>query len=145
MQNFRITDIEFHFRNNGATDSTSYSRNTYLDMAMNKSFYSKLSDIIVKKTTGNVSAIIEELYIPQEMWDAGIWEKYVLLKGTALFVRNGATETECAVIELVLQIGSNPSPLFGKYLEYVPAQNVIKLSNLNVNIIGNSIKLQECE
>lgn len=146
MKNFRITDIHFFFRNDGKTSPIAYSKNAYLGMEGNPDFYSKLTDIInAKRKTGIVSTVIDEVYIPQDMWEEGIWEKYILLKGTALFVPNGKTDTDCAMIELIFQTGSNTNLLSGENIEHIPTQNVMKITNLKVNVVCSSVLLKECE
>lgn len=146
MKDFRITDIRFYFRSNGKTNPASYDQNTYLGMERNFSFYSKVVEIIgTKRKTGIASTTIDEIYIPQDMWDVGIWEKSILLQGTALFVPDGEVDTACAEIELIFQTGSNPAILTGKNIEFIPAQNVMKITNLDVSIICSSVLLKECE
>ena len=146
MKDLRITDLQLYFRNNGKTSDVAYSKNARIDKESNQFFYRKLSDIVsAKKKTGSENVVIDEIFIPQEMWDEGIWEKYILIKGNALFVPDGSMDTEGAEIEIVIQIGQNPAPFSGKYIEHIPAQNVMKVSNLTVSILCNSILFKEYE
>ena len=146
MKDFRISDIVFSFRTNGITDTEKYSREVFLDMAKNKHFYSDLSAIITnKRKQGIVSTTIDELYVPQEMWDVGIWEKSLQMNGVALFVGNDSNETECKEIELVLQVGENPAPLSDRYIEYITARKSLKLTNVHITIVCSSIRLTELD
>ena len=146
MKDFRMIDISFSFRHNGKTDSTVYDRDVLLDVNSNQSFYACLSSAILeKRKIGNIRTIIDELYIPQEMWNAGIWKRYLLLKGTALFKKDNSEELECADVEFILQIGENPAPLSDRHIKHIPEKNAMKVSNINVDIVCNSIQLTVLE
>ena len=146
MEDFRMIDISFSFHNNGNPDSIVYDRDVLLDANSNKSFFSFLSFAISeKRKIGNIRTVIDELYIPQEMWDAGIWERYLSMKGIALFRKDNSEVVECMAIEFVLRIGSNPAPLSDRYSKYNPEKRIMKLSNVNVDVVSNSIRLTMLE
>ena len=144
MKFSRIVDIHLFFKSNGCLSKDYYNKFSTLD-ATNTTFYSTLSTAIAtKKRYGIAKTTIDEFLIPKEMWEAGIWEKSIVLRGTGLCEDNPGDI--CAVdVELAIHIGSNNSILSGINIEFDKEHDIMKVFNIDVSIDCNTIKIRKSE
>lgn len=144
MKISRIVDIHLFFKSNGRLSNDYYNKYSALDKK-NTIFYSTLSTVIAtKKRYGIVKATIDELVIPKEMWDEGIWEKAILIRGTGL-CDDTPEDIRAIEIEFAMHTGCNTSLLTSRNIDFDEELGVMKVANLDVSIDCNTITFSELE
>ena len=144
MKISRIVDLHLFFKSNGRLSKDYYNKFSTLNES-NTTFYSTLSTAIAtKKRYGIAKTTIDEILVPKEMWDVGIWEKAIVVQGTGLCEENPGDI--CAVdVELAILTGSNTSILSGRNIEFDKEHDIMKVFNIDVSIDCNTIKIGKVE
>ena len=144
MKISRIDDIHLFYKSNGRLSKDYYNKFSALD-EKNTTFYSTLSTAITtKKRYGIVKTTIDELLIPKEMWDAGIWEKAIVIRGTGL-CDDSPEDIRAIDIEFAIHTSCNTSFLTGRNIDFDEEHGVMKVVNLDVSVDCNTITFDEIE
>lgn len=144
MRISRIVDILLFFKSNGTLSREYYNQFSTLNEC-NTTFYNSLSSVIQsRRKYGIEKTTIDEFLIPKEMWDCGIWEKNIMICGTAICEDSPGSMT-AADIEVTIQTGCSPLLLSGRDLDYDSKHEVIMVRNIDVSIDCNSLMVKSAE